>query len=90
MAKAFSGLSDSEIRQVDRWIRQNTLDSHGPVRVVKPEQVFEIAFEGINESKRHKSGIAVRFPRILRWRVDKPAEAADSLKTVRALLAIDS
>ena len=88
IAKAYSGLSDAEIRKVDRWIRQHTLDSHGPVRVVKPELVFEIAFEGINESKRHKSGIAVRFPRILRWRIDKPAAEADSLETVRALLDI--
>lgn len=88
IAKAYSGLSDAEIRKVDRWIRQHTLDSHGPVRVVKPELVFEIAFEGINESKRRKSGIAVRFPRILRWRIDKPAAEADSLETVRALLDI--
>lgn len=90
IAKAYSGLSDSEIRKVDRWIRQNTLDSHGPVRVVEPEQVFELAFEGINVSKRHKSGLAVRFPRILRWRNDKPAKEADTLDTVRALLAVDS
>jgi DNA ligase-1 len=88
IAKAYSGLSDAEIRKVDRWIRQHTLDSHGPVRVVQPELVFEIAFEGINPSKRHKSGIAVRFPRILRWRMDKPATEADSLETVRALLDI--
>jgi len=89
IAKAYSGLSDNEIRQVDRWIRQNTADSHGPVRVVKPELVFEIAFEGINESKRHKSGIAVRFPRIARWRRDKLATEADRLGTVKALLDID-
>ena len=85
-AKAYSGLSDAEIRKVDRWIRQHTRDKHGPVRVVDPELVFEIAFEGIGESKRHKSGIAVRFPRILRWRVDKPANEADNLETIRALL----
>ncbi len=90
IAKAYSGLSDAEIRKVDRWIRENTLDSHGPVRVVRPELVFEIAFEGIHESKRHKSGIAVRFPRILRWRIDKPPSEADSLQTVRSLLTIDS
>lgn len=88
IAKAYSGLSDVEIRKVDRWIRQNTLDSHGPVRVVQPELVFEIAFEGINESKRHKSGIAVRFPRILRWRIDKPPSEADTLETMRLLLNI--
>lgn len=90
IAKAYSGLSDAEIRKVDRWIRRNTLDSHGPVRVVQPKLVFEIAFEGINESKRHKSGVAVRFPRILRWRVDKPAKEADSLESVRSLLKIDN
>jgi DNA ligase-1 len=90
IAKAYSGLSDAEIRKVDRWIRQHTLDSHGPVRVVEPEQVFEIAFEGINRSKRHKSGLAVRFPRILRWRLDKPAAEADNLDTVEALLSVDS
>jgi len=85
-AKAYSGLSDKEIREVDRWIRQHTLESHGPVRVVEPELVFEIAFEGISRSKRHKSGIAVRFPRIHRWRRDKPCAEADSLETVLALL----
>ena len=84
-AKAYSGLSDKEIREVDKWIRQHTLESHGPVRVVEPELVFEIAFEGISPSKRHKSGIAVRFPRIHRWRRDKPAEQADTLETVLAL-----
>ena len=85
-AKAYSGLSDKEIREVDRWIRQHTLESHGPVRVVEPQLVFEVAFEGIAESKRHKSGIAVRFPRIHRWRRDKPASEADRLETVLALL----
>lgn len=88
IAKAYSGLSDVEIRKVDRWIRQNTLDSHGPVRVVQPELVFEIAFEGIVESKRHKSGLAVRFPRILRWRIDKPASEADNLERMRGLLQV--
>jgi len=85
-AKAYSGLTDAEIRRVDRWIRDHTLDKHGPVRVVEPKLVFEIAFENISRSKRHKSGIAVRFPRILRWREDKPPAEADSLETVRALL----
>lgn len=84
-AKAYSGLSDKEIRQVDKWIRQHTLESHGPVRVVEPKLVFEIAFEGVSPSKRHKSGIAVRFPRMRRWRHDKPAAQADSLETVLAL-----
>lgn len=86
-AKAYSGLTDVEIREVDRFIRANTVEQFGPVRTVKPELVFELAFEGINESKRHKSGVAVRFPRILRRRPDKPASEADTLETVRALLA---
>jgi DNA ligase-1 len=85
-AKAYSGLTDAEIRQVDRFIRANTIEKFGPVRTVKPELVFELAFEGIQQSTRHKSGIAVRFPRIARWRPDKPAREADSLETVRALL----
>ncbi len=85
-AKAYSGLSDAEIRRVDRWIRAHTRERHGPVRVVDPELVFEIAFEGMAESKRHKSGVAVRFPRILRWREDKSAAEADTLEAVRALL----
>jgi DNA ligase-1 len=85
-AKAYSGLTDAEIRQVDAFIRRNTLEKFGPVRTVKAELVFELAFEGIQLSTRHKSGIAVRFPRILRWRHDKPAAEADSLETVRALI----
>lgn len=85
-AKAYSGLTDAEIRQVDKFVRNNTLEKFGPVRTVKPELVFELAFEGIQHSTRHKSGIAVRFPRIARWRQDKPASEADSLETVRALL----
>lgn len=85
-AKAYSGLTDAEIRQVDRFIRANTVEKFGPVRTVKPELVFELAFEGIQRSTRHKSGIAVRFPRIARWRQDKSAHEADSLATVKALL----
>lgn len=85
-AKAYSGLTDAEIRQVDRFVRQHTLEKFGPVRTVKPELVFELAFEGIQRSTRHKSGLAVRFPRIARWRVDKPAREADTIETVRALL----
>lgn len=84
--KAYSGLTDEEIRQVDSFIRRNTQEKFGPVRTVKPELVFELAFEGIQRSSRHKSGIAVRFPRILRWRQDKPMQEADSLATIRALL----
>jgi DNA ligase-1 len=85
-AKAYSGLTDGEIRRVDAFVRRNTLEKHGPVRVVKPELVFELAFEGIQASSRHKSGVAVRFPRMARWRSDKRPEEADSLATVRALL----
>ena len=85
-AKAYSGLTDAEIRELDAWIRRNTAEKFGPVRSVKPEQVFELGFEGIQASPRHKSGIAVRFPRILRWRKDKKAEDADTLEALRALL----
>ncbi|MEM8709984.1 MAG: ATP-dependent DNA ligase, partial [Planctomycetota bacterium] len=84
VAKAYSGLTDKEIRRVDRFVRQNITDRFGPVRVVKPSLVFEIAFEGINPSPRHKSGIALRFPRIARWREDKPPEEADTLESLRA------
>lgn len=87
VAKAYSGLSDAEIDECDAWIREHTLEKHGPVRVVEPHHVFEIAFEAILESKRHRSGIAVRFPRIKRWRRDKKADEADTLERVRALLA---
>ncbi|HEX6645313.1 MAG TPA: ATP-dependent DNA ligase [Gemmatimonadales bacterium] len=86
VAKAYSGLTDGEIAKVDAFIRRNTLDRHGPVRVVKPELVFELAFEGIQRSTRHRGGIAVRFPRMARWRTDKRAEDADTIETVRALL----
>ena len=85
-AKAYSGLTDAEIRRVDTFVRRNTLDRFGPVRVVKPELVFEIAFEGIQLSTRHKSGLAVRFPRMARWRTDKLPADADTLDTVRALI----
>jgi DNA ligase-1 len=85
-AKAYSGLSNEEIAELDRWIRRHTTERFGPVRHVEPVQVFELGFEGIAESSRHKSGIAVRFPRMLRWRRDKKAEEADTLETVRSLL----
>ena len=85
-AKAYSGLTDAEIRELDSWIRRNTVEKFGPVRSVKPEQVFELAFEGIQPSPRHKSGVAVRFPRIARWRTDKKPEDADTLETLRTLL----
>lgn len=89
-AKAYSGLNDSEIREVDRFVRQNTIEKFGPVRSVPAKLVMELHFEGISRSKRHKSGIAVRFPRIARWRKDKPPEEADSLDTIIALLPQDS
>jgi DNA ligase-1 len=85
-AKAYSGLSDDEIRQVDHFIQRNTVDKFGPVRSVKPELVFEIAFEAIRVSSRHKSGVAVRFPRISRWRQDKKIDDADTLETIKALI----
>lgn len=86
VAKAYSGLSDAEIKEVDAFIKAHTLEKFGPVRTVKPELVFEIAFEGIQLSTRHKTGIAVRFPRISRWRKDKKVEEADHLEGVKSLL----
>ena len=85
VAKAYSGLDDKEILALDSWIRANTLERFGPVRSVKAHHVFELGFEAVNRSKRHKSGIAVRFPRILRWRQDKPMAEADRLETLQAL-----
>jgi DNA ligase-1 len=85
-AKAYSGLSDAEMREMDAIIRRTTIESFGPVRSVTPTQVFELGFEGIAFSKRHRSGVAVRFPRMLRWRRDKPVAEADTLDTLRALL----
>ena len=87
-AKAYSGLTDEEFREVDRVIRRTTLEKFGPVRSVKPTMVFELGFEGINRSTRHKSGIAVRFPRMLRIRGDKPLHEADTLQTLEALLRL--
>ena len=81
-AKAYSGLTDAEIRRVDNFVRKHTTEKFGPVRSVTPQLVFELAFEGISLSTRHKSGIAVRFPRILKWREDKPIEGADTLDTI--------
>lgn len=85
-AKAYSGLTDEEMRKVDAIIRKTTVEKFGPVRSVTPTLVFELGFEGIALSKRHKSGIAVRFPRMLRWRQDKPVAEADSLATLQDLL----
>ena len=86
-AKAYSGLTDKEINQVDYFVKRNTLEKFGPVRTVKPQLVFEIGFEGINKSSRHKSGVALRFPRILRWRQDKKIEEADTIETLKEFLA---
>jgi DNA ligase-1 len=87
-AKAYSGLTDEEFRQVDALIRKNTVEKFGPVRSVKPMLVFELGFEGINRSSRHRSGIAVRFPRMLRIRFDKPLHEANTLADLEALLRL--
>jgi DNA ligase-1 len=84
--KAYSGLTDQEIVELDGWIKKNTIEKFGPVRSVHPHQVFEIAFEGIQKSSRHKSGIALRFPRILRWRKDKPENEINTLQDLLMLL----
>ncbi len=85
--KAYSGLTDKEFNRITAWVRKNTVDRFGPVRSVKPFHVFEIGFEGIRKSTRHKSGVALRFPRMLRWREDKPAEEANTMADLMALLA---
>lgn len=85
-AKAYSGLDDQELLRLDQWIRAHTVRRFGPVREVEPQLVFELAFEGIQPSGRHKSGLAVRFPRISRWRSDKRAQQADSLRDASALM----
>jgi DNA ligase-1 len=85
IAKAYSGLTDEEIQEVDAFVRGHTVERFGPVRVVQPELVFELHFEGIQTSTRHKSGLAVRFPRMARWRKDKPASEADTLATMQSL-----
>ncbi|WP_178987978.1 ATP-dependent DNA ligase [Winogradskyella schleiferi] len=86
VAKAYSGLTDKEITEISRWVNKNAIEKFGPVRTVKPELVFEIAFEGIAFSNRHKSGVALRFPRIARWRKDKPVEDIDTIETVKQLI----
>ena len=84
--KAYSGLKDEEFRQITSWVKKNTIQKFGPVRQVPPELVFEIAFEGIHESTRHKSGVALRFPRMLRWRHDKLPKQANKLEDLKAFL----
>ncbi len=86
IAKAYSGLTNDELEKLDAWVRQHTVERRGPVHLVEPVQVFELAFEGVRESPRHKAGLAVRFPRMNRWRTDKPPEEADRLGTLRAML----
>ncbi len=85
-AKAYSGLTDKEFAQVDNFVKRNSIEKFGPVRTVKPELVFELAFEGIAESKRHKSGVALRFPRMSRWRQDKKVEDINTLDDLKAIL----
>ena len=85
-AKAYSGLTDKEFAQVDNFVKRNSIEKFGPVRTVKPELVFEIAFEGIAASNRHKSGVALRFPRISRWRKDKKADEINTLEDLKAIL----
>lgn len=87
IAKAYSGLTDDEIAEVDRWVRNHITGRYGPVRSVEPGLIFELGFEGLNESDRHKSGIALRFPRMLRWRKDKPLAEIDTIETLREMLA---
>jgi DNA ligase-1 len=86
--KAYSGLTDKEFNEVDYFVKHNSLEKFGPVRTVKPELVFEIAFEGIAESKRHKSGVALRFPRINRWRKDKKPDEINTLEDLQMLLKV--
>lgn len=86
--KAYSGLTDKEFAQVDNFVKRNSLEKFGPVRTVKPQLVFEIAFEGIAASNRHKSGVALRFPRISRWRQDKPVEEINTLEDLKKMLEV--
>jgi DNA ligase-1 len=88
IAKAYSGLSDEEIVAVDRIVRATTLEKHGPVRICQPTLVFQLAFEGVAASTRHKSGVAVRFPRIVRWRKDKEPAAAGTLADLKAMIDV--
>ena len=85
-ASAYSGLNNEEIKELDKWIRKNTIEKFGPVRSVKAQMVFEISFENIQLSNRHKAGISVRFPRITKWRKDKNIKDADSLENARKLM----
>ncbi len=86
VGKAYFGFTDEELLQIDRWVRNHTIESFGPVRAVAPELVFEVAFDAVQKSTRHKSGVAMRFPRIHRIRWDKPAKEADRLETLVAMI----
>ena len=86
IAKAYSGLTDKEIQEVSRFVNKNAIEKFGPVRTVKPELVFEIAFEGIGFSTRHKSGVALRFPRIVRWRKDKTVGDIDDIEEIKKMI----
>ena len=86
VGKAYFGFTDEELLQIDRWVRNHTVESFGPVRAVTPKLVFEVAFDAVQQSTRHKSGVAMRFPRIHRIRWDKPAEEADRLETLMAMI----
>ena len=86
--KAYSGLTDKELAEVDAFVKKNSLEKFGPVRTVKPELVFEIAFEGIAASARHKSGVALRFPRINRWRKDKTVAEIDTIQSLKKMLEL--
>jgi DNA ligase-1 len=86
VGKAYSGYTDKELVEIDKWIRRNTVDRYGPVRAVAPGIVLEVAFDSVHPSTRHKSGLAMRFPRIHRLRWDKPAEEADRVDALAALV----
>jgi DNA ligase-1 len=86
IGKAYSGFTDAELKEIDKWVRRNTIGRFGPVKEVNKELVFEVAFDSVHESKRHKSGVALRFPRIHRIRWDKPAKEADQLETLKGLI----
>jgi DNA ligase-1 len=90
IGKAYSGLTDKEIRELTRLFRSIAIEKFGPVLVVRPEVVLEVAFDAITKSSRHKSGYALRFPRILRWRRDKTADEIDTISTVDALFSSGS
>jgi DNA ligase-1 len=86
VGKSYFGFTDAELLELDRWVRNHTVDSFGPVRQVEPRLVFEVAFDSVHRSSRHKSGVAMRFPRIHRIRWDKPAEEADRLETLVGMI----